>query len=260
MFFQVPGTIPEIQPDTLFMIGNFPVTNALLMINLMTVVLVIFLIWFNRNLSIKPGKAQAVVEIFLEGILNLIDQITGKREVSEKIFPMIATLFIFVGVSNLIGLIPGFTSITVGDMPLFRTPTTDFNTTFALALAMMILVQLQSLIDWGIFGYIGRFIKVKEIITGFKEGFGAGAIAIIDFLIGLLDIISEIAKVVSLSVRLFGNIYAGEILMVIILGGLAYGLPAVWLGMNIFTGVIQALVFGALVAAYYGTAIKQESK
>lgn len=258
MFFQVPGEVPVIQPETIFTIAGFPITNAFLMINVMTVLLVIFMIFLNKKIALKPGVLQVIIEQFLEGVMGLIDQITGRREVSEKIFAIITSLFIFIGISNLIGLIPGLTSITYEGSPILRTPTTDFNTTFALALGLMILVQIQSLKDWGIMGYVGRFIKIKEIYYGFKKGIGEGAIAIIDFLIGLLDIISEIAKVVSLSVRLFGNIYAGEILMVIIMGGLAYGLPAVWLGMNMFTGIIQALVFGALVAAYYGTALKEE--
>lgn len=258
MFFQVPGEVPVIQPETIFTIAGFPITNAFLMINVMTVLLVVFMIFLNKKIALKPGVLQVIIEQFLEGVMGLIDQITGRREVSEKIFAIITSLFIFIGISNLIGLIPGLTSITYEGSPILRTPTTDFNTTFALALGLMILVQIQSLKDWGIMGYVGRFIKIKEIYYGFKKGIGEGAIAIIDFLIGLLDIISEIAKVVSLSVRLFGNIYAGEILMVIIMGGLAYGLPAVWLGMNMFTGIIQALVFGALVAAYYGTALKEE--
>ena len=116
---------------------------------------------------------------------------------------------------------------------------------------MMILVQIESVRDWGIFGYIGKYVQVKEVWKGFKKGTGEGMVAVVNFIIGLLDVISEIAKVVSLSVRLFGNIYAGEILMTILLGAFAYALPSVWLGMNIFVGVIQALVFGSLVAAYY---------
>ena len=259
MFFQITGEIPNIQPETIFHIANFPVTNSLLMINLIILLLIVFLIWFNKIIKVKPGKAQTVIEMFLDSIMNLINQITNKREVSEKIFPMIATLFIFIGISNLIGLIPGLTSITAGDVALFRTPTTDFNTTFSIATALLILVQIQSIIDWGLLGYIGRFIQVKGIWIGFRKSIGEGMVAIINFLIGLLDIVSEIAKIISLSVRLFGNIYAGEILMVIIMGGFAYALPAVWLGMNLFTGIIQSLVFGALIAAYYGTALKEEN-
>jgi len=258
MFFRLAGEIPNIQPETIFSIAGFPVTNSLLMINLITLLLIIFLIWFNKVLKIKPGKVQVVVEMFMNAVINLLDQITGKREVSKKIFPMISALFVFIGMSNLIGSIPGLTSITIDNVSLFRTPTTDFNTTFSIATSLLILIQLQSIVDWGLFGYIGRFIQLKGIWQGFRTGIGEGMVSIINFLIGLLDIISEIAKVVSLSVRLFGNIYAGEILMVIIMGGLAYALPAVWLGMGLFTGTIQALVFGALIAAYYGTALKED--
>ncbi len=254
----VPGTTPNLQPSTVFEIFGWPVTSSLMMIWVVMLLVIVFVVVLNVTLKLVPGKTQNIFEMLYEAMLGLIDQITRKREISEKIFPIIASLFIFVGLSNLVSFIPGLTSITYNGSEVLRSPTSDFNTTFSIALAMMILVQVQSIRDWGLFGYIGRYIQIKPLIQGFKQGIGPGLNAVINFLIGLLDIVSEIAKVISLSMRLFGNIYAGEILMVIILGGLAYGLPAVWMGMSMFTGIIQALVFGALIAAYYTISLKEE--
>jgi len=250
-FLQVAGDIPSLQPPVLFHIGSWPITSSLMLIWLILLLTIVVVRVLFKILSLRPGIYQNIFEVLYESMLKLVDQITSSRKISEKIFPLIATLFLFIGVSNLITLIPGLTSLTYNGKEIFRSPTTDFNTTFALALAMLILIQVQSIRDWGIFGYIGRFIQIKPLILSFKQGLGAGLTAFINFLIGFLDIVSEIAKVVSLSMRLFGNIFAGEVLTVIIMAGLAYALPAVWMAMGILTGVVQALVFGSLVAAYY---------
>ena len=250
-FLTIDATTPSLQPPVVFWVGEFPVTSSFLMIVLVTVLLVVFSVIIRRTLKMVPGKFQSSVEMLYEGMETLINQITRNKDVTDKIFPLIASLFVFVGISNIIGLVPGITSISWNGVDIFRSPTSDFNTTFALATAMVLLVQWVSIKDWGLLGYLGKFVQIKEVWQGFKKGIGEGAIAFINFLIGLLDIVSEIAKIVSLSMRLFGNIYAGEILAAIILGGLAYALPAVWMSMNIFVGIIQALVFGSLVAAYY---------
>jgi len=147
-------------------------------------------------------------------------------------------------------------SFTYKGMSIFRTPTTDFNVTVSLALAMVLLIQFASIKKWGFLKHISNYLKFHEIFQGFKKGIGAGFMGIINFLIGLLDIISEFAKVVSLSFRLFGNMFAGETLAVVLLGFLAYVLPVSWMIMNIFAGFIQAMVFGSLTAAYYSLAVK----
>lgn len=259
-FLQVQGEIPALQPPVLFHIGPLPVTNSLMLIWVILILVIILAQFISRNTTIKPGTFQNLFEILYEGMYGLVDQITSKKIITDKLFPLIATLFLFVGVSNLITLIPGLTSFTVNGVELFRSPTTDFNTTFGLALAMLILVQIESIRDWGIFGFLGRFVQVKQVYQGFRQGIGSGLLAVMNFLIGLLDIISELAKVVSLSMRLFGNMLAGAVLMVIIMAGLAYFLPALWMGMNILSGVVQALVFGALVAAYYMTSLQPEDE
>ena len=103
----------------------------------------------------------------------------------------------------------------------------------------------------GVFSHLGHFIKVQPIISGFKKSLGAGFLGIVEFFVGLIEIIGELAKVISLSLRLFGNIFAHEVLMIILLGSLAIGVPAIWMGMGILVGVVQAIVFMALITVYY---------
>jgi F-type H+-transporting ATPase subunit a len=223
---------------------------------LVIVLIVIFASIFIPRLQELPGKRQNMVEAIYEAIIDLIAQIAGNEIWAKRIFPLVAALFVYIGVANLIGLVPGLTSITYNDAPLLRTPTSDFNTTLGLALGVVAVIQAASISDWGFFGYLGRFFKFKEVYLGFKKGLGAGAMAIVEFLIGLLDIFAEFAKVISLSFRLFGNMFAGEVLALLILGAFAYVIPSAWLTMNILFAVVQTVVFGALAAAYYTLALK----
>lgn len=239
--------------------GNFygvPITNSFLMSLLIMLLIVIFAVIFIPRLQEMPTKTQNTVEAVYEAMVGLIEQIAGNPVWAKRVFPLVAALLVYIGVANLIGLVPGLTSITYNQAPLLRTPTSDFNTTLGLALGVVAVIQAASISDWGILGYLGRFFKFKEVYQGFKKGIGAGAMAIVEFLIGLLDIFAEFAKVISLSFRLFGNMFAGEVLALLILGAFAYVIPSAWLAMNLLFALVQAVVFGALAAAYYTLALK----
>jgi F-type H+-transporting ATPase subunit a len=255
MFLQVPTEQPSVQPETLFHIGQLPFTNAMMTGVLVTILLFIISVIISKRRSLVPSRFQTVIEMIVEGFLGLLESITGSKKSAKTLLPLIGTLFVFIAVGNLIALIPGLTSITYEGRSLFRTATNDFNLTFSIALAMVLYTNFASLKEFGIFGHLGKFFKFKGIFIGFKKGMGEGVLAIVDFLIGLLDIVSELAKVISLSLRLFGNMYAGDVLAAILLGALAVAVPAPWLAMNLLVGILQALVFGALTAAYYSLAV-----
>ena len=251
MFFQVKSERAPVKPETIFKAGGFEVTNAMISGLLVLAIITILSIKIFRNIKMKPGKLQAVAESLTEAFIGLIEQISGSRKFAFEVLPLIGALFIYIGLSNLLGLIPVLSEITYGGKILFRTHTSDFNLTFGLALAMVILIQLVSIKNSGIFGHIGKYIKIKEIWHGFKQGISPGIIALIDFAIGLLDIVSEVAKVISLSLRLFGNMYAGGVLTAILFGIFAFALPLPWLFMSLLSAVVQAMVFGSLIAAFY---------
>jgi len=255
-FLRVERGITGIQPEVLFYIKGFPIANSTLMIFLVVVLVLLLGVWSRKYLKEIPGMFQSTIEIIYETLYGHIKTLTGSDHHTKQIFSILGAIFIYIGISNYIGLIPGLTSITFDGVSIFRTPTADFNTTFGLAFGAVVVLHVVSIIDWGFLGHLGKFFKFKEIIQGFKKGVSEGIMAIVDFLIGLLDIIGEIAKVVSLSLRLFGNMYAGEVLMIIIMGAFAYILPSIWLAMGLLVGIIQAIVFGSLVTAYYMLSIK----
>lgn len=256
-FLRISRPIDSIFSETIFRIAGFPVNNSTLFAVFISALAVLLCFFVIRRFKVNPNKTQAAVEIIYEGIENLVSQVAGSGK-SAAAVPFIGALFVFIGASNLLGMVPGLTSVIWDGKPLFRVPTADFNTTFGLALAAILTIQFLSVKDYGFFGYLGKFIKLKEIYLGFKEGIGQGFIAIIEFFVGLLDIIGEIAKIISLSLRLFGNIYAGIVFSAVIFGAAAYFLPAFWAAMSLFFAVVQAIVFGSLVAAYYVLAVKPE--
>jgi F-type H+-transporting ATPase subunit a len=236
------------------------VTSSTLMIVLIGLLFVVLGIVVARTFKSVPTKFQAIMEILYDGMIDMLDEVTDDKKRSQIIFPIVGAMFVYLLVANLIGLVPGVSEITINGQTLFQTPTADFNTTFGLALASIIVINLISIKEWGPLGYAGKFFKVKEIYQGFRKSAGDGALSLVDAFVGVLDIIGEIAKVISLSVRLFANMYAGQILAVILLGAFAYVVPSVWYAMNIFVGALQAMVFAVLVAAYYMLAIKPKKQ
>ena len=258
-FVSVPRDIPTIGPETIVSIGRFPITNSFLMSVLIVVLLFVLARAIFRRRDMVPMRFQNTAEALYEGMYGLVEQVSGgSSKTAWRIFPIVGALFVYIGISNLIGLIPGITEIQYEGTPLFRPPTTDFNVTVGLALSMVILIQIESVRRAGIFGHLGQYFQFRQVWQGFRRGLGEGFTAIIGFMIGLLDIISEFAKVISLSLRLFGNMYAGVVLATVILGAIAVLLPSVWLGLSLLFALVQAIVFGSLVAAYYAIALQSE--
>lgn len=257
--FQIGGDIPQVEPDIIFHLFGFPITNTFLGLTLVLLFVVLFVNVAVKKFALVPrNRLQTISEIVYEGMVDMLFQVAGKRRVAEFLAPIVLGMFVFIAIANLLSLIPIFNTFTYDGIPILRTPTADFNTTFAMAFVMILFIQVHAIIKGGFFAYVGKFFQFKEVYLGFKEGVGSGAMAIVNFLIGLLDIISEGARVVSLSLRLFGNIYAGEVLVVILLGAFAYVLPSVWISLSILFGVVQAIVFGALSAAYYSISMPDE--
>lgn len=248
----------SVEPHIFAEFLGIPVTNTLLTSMLLTLLIAAFGFWGRHWFALIPGKVQNAFELLYEEMLNLIQQITADRSLATEVFPLIAALFVYIGLSNLITLLPGLGSITLAGESLLRTPTSDINLPLALAAGSILVMNARAIVSFGLFSYVGRYLKAKELIAGFRTGLKEGFIALVEFFVGLLDILFEFAKVISLSFRLFGNMFAGELLAVLVLGAVAYALPAVWMSMNLLFAVVQALVFGALVAAYYTLAVKPE--
>lgn len=249
------GIIRDITPiksAEVFSVFGFTISNSTLFIMLIAVFIVVFGYFVVRKFSFyNPSRIQVAVESVYLGAFDLIQNIIQDEDKTKKAFPVIGALMFYLVIANIIGLVPGLEQLTFNGEGVFRTPTSDFNTTFGLALAAVVIINVISFKEKGILGYLDQFVKVKGIWQGFKKSIGDGFLAIVDFFIGLLDIVGEATKVISLSLRLFGNMYAGQVLAIIIMGFFAFIVPSIWLAMNLFVGVLQAVVFASLVASYY---------
>lgn len=261
--FRVQEDIPTIASPVLGDIGILSVaTSTLTTLFIMTMIIVLALAVSRSRLI--PSKFQHVMELFYEAVLGFIMQILGTREKAKKVLPFVGAFMTYLLIANLLPMIPflnSFYLIVGGEhVQLFRGATTDFNTTFGLALAVVVSMQIIGMREQGVFGYLSHFIQIKQVVKGFRQGLGAGMTSLVSFLVGLIEIIGEIAKTLSLSLRLFGNMFAHEVLTVILLGAFAFGVPAIWMGMGVLVGVVQSVVFVALVTVYYSLVLKKDGK
>lgn len=223
---QISGHIPNIKQNTIFEVGPFSFGSSTMTIIFFVLVFIVIAIFVNKY-KLIPGKVQSIFELLFEFAYKFINSIIGDKNRTDKVLPYIGTIFIFILFSNLIFLVPGLFNLTIHGHHLLTPATADFNTTFSLALAAILLINLSSVKYNGIFSHLGHFIQIAPIINGFKKSIGDGFLGIIHFFVGIIEIIGELAKIISLSLRLFGNIFAHEVLTIIILGALSIGLPAI---------------------------------
>lgn len=251
--------LPPLAPEILFHLGSFPITNSLVNALLATLLLVALILVFRRHaLSDVPRGLQNVLESIIETFLSGMDQVTNDRKKSELFFPIVGTLFFFILVSNWLGIFPGIGSITrtveehgeIIAAPLLRPANTDLNLTLGMAMLSVIASHILGAIIVGGWAYADRFIRLGTIWKSFRKGPMAVLVAIIEFFVGLIEIIAEFAKMLSLSLRLFGNIFAGEVLLTVMAALIPFVVPLPFMLMEILVGAIQATVFAMLTLVY----------
>lgn len=227
-------------PEIIFSIGTFPVTNTILHTILVDLLLFTLAFILYRKRSIVPRFFQNLVEFLLETFYNLTESVSQKS--AAQIFPYFMSFFLFILLANLTALIPGMGTIGFfkGEghekelVPLLRGAASDVNTTLALALVSVVATHMLSVKTLGIKEYLGRYFSLNPL----------------NLFIGALEIISEITKVVSLSFRLFGNIFAGEVVLSKISAIFAFIIPLPFLLLELIVGFVQALVFSMLTMAF----------
>jgi F-type H+-transporting ATPase subunit a len=237
----------SLRAEELFRIGSFPVTNALLMSFLAFVLLAGGAYLLRRKIALIPDKAQGIAELVLEAILDLMDSVLGDRRKSERYLPLVATIFLFVMCSNWLGLLPGVGSIFlevvedghIARAPLFRSAAADLNFTLALGILAVISINLFGIMAIGIRKHVGKFFDFSNPIN---------------FFVGILELVSEFAKIISFSFRLFGNVFAGEVLLTIVVFLVPYVIPLPFLFLETFVGFIQAFVFAMLALVFIAIA------
>lgn len=241
---------------------NFTITNSLLTSWLAVLVILVLSFAIRAKLKKIPGKLQNFFEVVIEGALSLCDQVTNDRKISEKIFPLSFTIFMFVLINNWVGILPfvgslGFNVVEEARLifvPLFRGGTADVNTTLALGIITVIGSNIFGIITIGLWKTFNKYVNIRELGLMFKKVRKDPAVLIvspISFFVGIIEFIGEIAKIASLSFRLFGNIFAGEVLLASMASIFAFVLPGPFLFLEVFIGLIQALIFSLLATVYF---------
>ncbi len=234
----------SLRAEEIFHIGSFPVTNAVILAFMVFVLLGTLAVILRTRLKMLPGMFQNVAELIIEGGLDIMDSLLGNRKTSEKYFPLVFTVFLFILFSNWLGLLPGVGSITFTQggvtVPFLRSPASDLNFTLALAVIVITFVNVASSLAIGLKGRLSVFFNFKSPV---------------DFFIGILELVSEFAKIISLSFRLFGNVFAGEVLLAIMAFLVPYLVPLPFMFLEVFVGFIQAFVFGMLATVFIGMSL-----
>ncbi len=247
--------------EPIFHFGNFNVTNALLTSWGVVLIIIVVSVILRSKLKVIPGKLQNIFEIIVDGGLGLCDQVTNSRALSIKIFPIAICVFFFVLINNWLGLLPigGLGLIERGEhglafVPFLRGGTADINTTIALAIMAVIGANVFGIFSIGVWKTLNKYVNLKAlggIFTKIRKEPTVIIVAPITFFVGIIEIISEFAKVASLSFRLFGNVFAGEVLLASMAALVAYVVPIPFLFLEILVGVIQALIFSILLVVYF---------
>ncbi|HEV7423692.1 MAG TPA: F0F1 ATP synthase subunit A [Candidatus Paceibacterota bacterium] len=247
--------------EPIFHFKNFVITNALLTSWISVLIIIIISLVLRSTLRTIPGKIQNIFEIIVEGALDLCDQVTNSRALSIKIFPIAISVFFFVLMNNWLGLIPlgGLGIIEKGSdglnfIPFLRGGTADINTTIALAVMAVLGANIFGIVSIGLWKTFNKYVNLKvlgEIFTKIRHEPTVIIVAPITFFVGIIEIISEFAKIASLSFRLFGNVFAGEVLLASMAALVAYIVPVPFLFLEILVGVIQALIFSILLIVYF---------
>ena len=247
-----------------------PITNSLAMTVLVDLLLLLVIIFGARNMQLVPRGFQNVVETVVEGFYNFALGI-DRRNVS-KFFPLPATIFIFFLVANMLGLLPGVGSIGIcapeaheaaaaepaaasssvlsglpgycgaGNIliPWLRAPAADLNVTFAFALVAVFMVEFFGVQALGL-SYFTRFFNLKE-----------GALGLF---VSVIELISEISRIVSFAFRIFGNIFGGEVILIVMSFLLGYVLPLPFYGFELFVAFIQSVIFAVLTLVFMSNAV-----
>lgn len=245
--------------EPIFQLGSFSITNAQINATILSVLMIVFAFFFRKRIKEVPGRLQTAIEALVETLFEYFDQVTGSRERSKRFFPLIATLFLFILFSNWMGLLPGTGSIGMWQMhqgeliliPLLRPANSDLNLTLAMALTSVISSHVFGMVTVGFFVHWNRFFQFGTIWKAVKTLKPMNIIvSLVEFVVGLIEFISEIAKVLSLSLRLFGNIFAGEVLITVLASIFAFVMPLPFMGLELIVGIVQASVFAMLSLVY----------
>lgn len=239
--FAASGPHISIAPETIFHIGPIAITNAQILGTVGSLLLLGILLATVRAIK-KGGRSRgmhAVMWLF-ESLYDTTVEVIGDRNVARKVVPLAVTLMLFFMLNNWLGLLPFVGPVTWDGAPLFRGVAADLNTTLALAIISIITAQAWAIKRMGFFKSAGRYFH-----NPFKDP--------LHFFIGLLEFIAEFSRTAALSLRIFGNVFGGEVLLAVIAFLTSYAAPLalpLFYGLELFVGAVQAYVFFMLTIVF----------
>jgi len=259
---KVPTPHVELPSEGVLEVAGFAITNTLLASWLTVIVLAIIFYVCTRKMKLIPGRLQNLAETAVEALLSFVKSAAGEKH-ARLLFPVVATIFIYVLTNAYLALLPFFSTIMVTGqegtaVPLFRAANTDINVTLSIAVMSFIFVEFWGMKSLGAFRYLGEFFNVGQLGRGIKELFKGKirpaisniAFGFINLFVGLLEVFSHLIRIISFTFRLFGNMTAGEILLLVsaFLIPLIFSIP--FYGLELLIGFIQALIFAGLTLVF----------
>lgn len=236
----------SISSEPLFYIGNFPITNAVFT-GAIGFIIVTAILWYIAG-RVKRGKYNrfvGLVQWVFEGLLKQIYDVVPDKAIARRITPLAVTIFFFVLINYWLSIIPGLDSIKWNGVPVLRSVTADLNFTLGLAIITVVTVQIYAIKHMGVFGNGARYLRnpIKDPVGAFE---------------GILELVGEVSRGAALALRLFGNAFAGEALLLVIAVLTSYFASVVlpfFMAFELFIGFIQAYVFFVLTLIFTALAV-----
>jgi len=266
-WLSVPQPHPELPAGMVFHLLGFPITNSIITAWLSIIILVGIFYAATRRVKLVPTRLQIMLESALGWLLNLCQEVAGEQN-GRRFFPVVATIFLFVITNAWLSLLPGFGSILITNaegetVHLLRGANTDINLPLALALISFIFVEYWGIRSLGGRRYLRKFVNVGQFFRSMGQlvrgRLRAGLIGmfngVIDIFVGALEALSELARLISFTFRLFGNMTAGEILLLIVAFLVPWVLVLPFYGLELLVGFVQALIFSGLTLVFATIAV-----
>jgi F-type H+-transporting ATPase subunit a len=263
-WLSVPTPEISLPADVVFHVGPLAITNTMVATWITFVVLILASVLITRRMKLVPGRMQAAFEFLLGWLYDFCTSAAGEKN-GRRFFPLVATIFLFVSFNAWLGLLPGYSAITIhtgeGAAHLIRPANTDLNTTLAIAIVAVIAVQITGLTAVGP-GYFKKFFNVhglteflrggKQIVTGkFIDGLSTALTGIVEMFIGVLEFLSEfVIRLISFTFRLFGNMTAGEVLLLVALFLVPMVVALPFYLLELLVGFLQAIIFAGLTLIF----------
>ena len=242
------GIHVALAPEELGTFAGVPITNTLVTSWIVIALLIVIGVLIGSRLKLIPSRFQTLFEWLVEFIYDYVAETLESKKLAQWFFPLLTTLFLFIFTANVLEFTPGIRSIGFfpagGNefVPLLRSVNTDLNVTLALSIIVFVIIEMTGIAMLGAIRYGSKFINIHSVIG---------------FVVGIIELFSEFARLIAFSFRLFGNILAGEVLILVALNFVPYLGPVPLMAFELFVGFIQAAIFALLTLFFIKIAIAE---